>query len=111
MDQKNLVRFLHAGSDDAVAISCIKEELVGRLITDTDIAINSKFSFFTGSSVPAGCVHSRDLRGILLHEMGHTVGLGHTNGYPQTMYPKSKKCSMSMRSWGAGDAAGLRKMY
>jgi hypothetical protein len=42
---------------------------------------------------------------LLLHELGHVVGLGHTTDTSQVMYPVLR--STSYGSYGAGDLAGL----
>lgn len=45
---------------------------------------------------------------LLLHELGHAVGLGHVGEAKQVMYP-SLRPDASGR-WGAGDLAGLRRV-
>jgi hypothetical protein len=45
---------------------------------------------------------------LLLHELGHAAGLGHTNDAPQVMYPSLR--STSYASWGSGDRAGLKAL-
>jgi len=44
--------------------------------------------------------------GLLLHELGHAVGLGHVHDKLQIMYPVLTKYA----SYGKGDLAGLRKL-
>ncbi len=41
---------------------------------------------------------------LLMHEIGHAMGLGHVNSEPQIMYPQM---GAKYASWGAGDLAGL----
>lgn len=43
---------------------------------------------------------------LLMHELGHVVGLGHAAGDQQVMYPTLQRESPS--AWQAGDTAGLR---
>lgn len=42
---------------------------------------------------------------MLMHELGHAVGLGHANGEPQIMYPIINGARLA---WGAGDLTGFR---
>lgn len=44
------------------------------------------------------------VRGIVLHELGHLVGLGHVTDTRQLMYPQSQA---GVTGFGAGDLAGL----
>ena len=44
------------------------------------------------------------VRGIVLHELGHLVGLGHINDAHQLMYPEGQP---GVTDFGAGDLAGL----
>ncbi|HYO38321.1 MAG TPA: hypothetical protein VER39_01565 [Nocardioidaceae bacterium] len=50
----------------------------------------------------------RGTRGqLLMHELAHTVGLGHTGATGQVMYPVMQSIPAV---WGNGDAAGLTKV-
>ena len=44
------------------------------------------------------------VRAIVLHELGHLVGLGHVTDTKQLMYPQSQA---GVTGFGAGDLAGL----
>lgn len=44
------------------------------------------------------------VRAIVLHELGHLVGLGHVTDATQLMYPEGQP---GVTDFGAGDLAGL----
>ena len=58
--------------------------------------------------LPAGYGRGATMGDLLLHELGHVVGLGHTNDTGQVMYPDLLARPSS--SYGAGDLAGLRHL-
>jgi hypothetical protein len=43
---------------------------------------------------------------VMMHEFGHTVGLGHVKAQAQIMYPTATR---KRATWGAGDWHGLRR--
>jgi hypothetical protein len=61
---------------------------------------------FTKTAVPGfgtGAPHGM----VLMHEIGHVVGLDHYNNRSQVMHPSA---ALPAAVWGAGDIAGLRQI-
>lgn len=65
----------------------------GFVVVDPNVSMAGGF----GNGVTRGA--------LLLHELGHVVGLGHSGDSAQAMYPVLS--SKTFGSYGAGDAAGL----
>ncbi|MCW2598333.1 MAG: hypothetical protein JWM02_162 [Frankiales bacterium] len=58
-----------------------------------------------GASLPGGFGNGATRGALLLHELGHVAGLGHTSDGSQVMYPMLGPSTVG--SYGAGDLAGL----
>lgn len=83
------------------------------VVSESDMALSTAFSWFTGG-VPRGCRYTFDLRGVTVHERGHTYGLGHVDNRTHgslTMSPYSAPCTTANRALGYGDYRGLTLMY
>ncbi|HMC81397.1 MAG TPA: matrixin family metalloprotease [Acidimicrobiia bacterium] len=61
-----------------------------------DVTLNSD------ADVPAS-----DLTGVLMHELGHVLGLDHSTGTDEIMFPGG---GAGRAAWGQGDLAGLQKV-
>jgi hypothetical protein len=66
----------------------------GFVVIDPSVSLSSGF----GTGVSRGA--------LLLHELGHVVGINHTGDASQVMYPTLR--SSTLGSFGAGDLAGLK---
>ncbi|HVG24303.1 MAG TPA: matrixin family metalloprotease, partial [Thermoanaerobaculia bacterium] len=72
-------------------------------IYDADIYTNTAIAFY--SSREAGCSSEYDIDGVMTHEAGHVIGLGHSSVAGATMYPSVSACNTSPRSLAADDIA------
>jgi hypothetical protein len=52
-----------------------------------------------------------DLQGVATHEIGHALGLGHSNASGATMQPAITGTGVNQRSIEADDIAGLQSIY
>jgi hypothetical protein len=80
------------------------------IIYDSDIEMNSDGFFFTTADsggtcspplVTEGCV-STDIQNTMTHEIGHLVGLDHTNAQGSTMNPRAPPGEISKRIIDSG---------
>jgi hypothetical protein len=74
--------------------------VTGRGFVVLDARPDKKFSWGFGRGTTRGA--------LLLHEIGHAVGLQHVGATSQTMYPTV--LSRSSTGYNSGDQAGLRKL-
>ncbi len=86
-------KFWKVGSDPWAGVT-------GRGFVVLDARQNSKFSWGFGRGATRGA--------LLLHEIGHALGLMHVGVTSQTMYPSV--VSRASTGFNTGDLAGLRKL-
>jgi hypothetical protein len=94
--------------------SCLAATLTGyysgSTITDADIYTNTRYSY-TSSKETDGCSGEYDIDGIMVHEVGHVIGLGHSNVAGATMYPTVSACNFNNRTLEADDLAAKNDLY
>ena len=67
------------------------------------VVLNTEFNW-----LPAGFGDGTTIGKLLMHELGHVVGLGHAGGESQVMYPTLMRGYPT--AWGAGDLSGLHSL-
>jgi hypothetical protein len=82
-------------------------------INDADIVTNTAHSWTSQSEDPngSGCSGEFYIEGVQVHEVGHGLGLGHSNVSGATMYPSVSACSNGPASIASDDAAGIVALY
>ena len=97
--------------------SCLAATLTGYYVSqtgddriyDADVYTNTSVALY--SSREAGCSSEYDIDGIMTHEVGHVIGLGHSSVAGATMYPSVSACNTGPRSLAADDIAGRDDLY
>ncbi|HSN87404.1 MAG TPA: matrixin family metalloprotease [Thermoanaerobaculia bacterium] len=82
----------------------------GSTINDADIVTNTRYNW-TSLGEPDGCSSEFYIEGVMVHEVGHLLGLGHTNVAGATMYPSVSSCNNNPASTEADDDAGINDLY
>ena len=79
-------------------------------IDDADIYTNQRFDY-TSTREPDGCSGEYYIDGIMVHEVGHVIGLGHSTVSGSTMYPSVSSCNNGPASLSSDDTAGRKALY
>ena len=94
--------------------SCLAATLTGyytgNTIYDADVYTNTKYKY-TSSRETDGCSAEYDIDGIMVHEVGHVIGLGHSNVAGATMYPSVAAYNLNNRTLEADDLAARNDLY
>lgn len=78
----------------------------GSTIYDADIVTNS--TGYAWASAGEACSSEMYVEGVMVHKVGHLLGLGHTNVAGATMYPPVSYCNNGPATTEADDQAGGR---
>jgi hypothetical protein len=94
--------------------SCLAATLTGyytgNTITDADVYTNTKHAY-TSSKETDGCSGEYDIDGIMVHEVGHVIGIGHSDVTGATMFPTVSSCNYNNRTLEADDLAAKNDLY
>lgn len=97
--------------------SCLAATLTGYYVSqtgddriyDADVYTNTSVALY--SSRESGCSSEYDIDGIMAHEVGHVIGIGHSNVSGATMYPSVSACNTGNRTLAADDFAARDDLY
>ena len=93
--------------------SCLAATLTGyysgNTIYDADVYTNTSVALY--SSGESGCSAEYDINGIMAHEVGHVIGIGHSNVSGATMYPSVSACNTGNRSLATDDVNAKNDLY
>ncbi len=78
-------------------------------IYDADVYTNQAHQYY--SSGESGCSAEYDINGIMVHEVGHVIGIGHSSVAGATMYPSVSACNTSPRTLASDDFAARDNLY
>lgn len=81
----------------------------GSTIYDADIVTN--YGGFAWASAGEACSSEIYVEGVMVHEVGHLLGLAHSNVAGATMYPTVSYCSNAPATTEADDENGINALY
>ena len=92
-------------TDTNLAVSMHK-----RMIDSGDIAIGTAFNWYSNShdNSYSGTVYN--FRSVVLHELGHSFGMAHTNDTGTSMYPFAQS-GETINGLADGDVQGIQTIY
>lgn len=78
-------------------------------IDDADVYTNQRYSYYSGGEGD-GCNQEFSIEGIMVHEVGHVIGIGHSNVAGATMYPSVSYCNDGNITLSSDDQAAERAL-
>ncbi len=78
-------------------------------IFDADIVTNTARDWASAGETCSGTEFR--IEGVMVHEVGHLLGLGHTNVSGATMFPSVSACNNGPATTESDDEAAIRDLY
>jgi hypothetical protein len=78
-------------------------------ITDADIVTNTAHNWASAGDPCSGSEYR--IEGVMVHEIGHGLGLGHTSVSGATMFPSVSACNNGPASTETDDENGIDDLY
>jgi hypothetical protein len=78
-------------------------------IYDADVYTSQQHQFY--SSRESSCSAEYDIDGVMAHEVGHVIGIGHSSVSGATMYPSVSACNLANRSLATDDFNARNDLY
>lgn len=96
--------------DDIIVVGRGRPLRVGDVLVSGVLELNADavIDRSTGAPLPGGFGAGVTRGRVMLHELGHVVGLGHAGSPAQLMYPELAEHTAPTAAFGVGDLAGLR---
>ena len=79
-------------------------------INDADIVTNTSYNW-TSEGESDGCSSEFFIEGVMVHEVGHLLGLGHSTVTGATMYPSVSACNNGPATTAADDNSAIDDLY
>lgn len=79
-------------------------------IDDADVYTNQRYSY-TSEKEADGCSGEFYIEGIMVHEVGHVIGIGHSDVPGSTMYPSVGYCDNGPASLAKDDSDAESDLY
>ncbi|SET50173.1 myxosortase-dependent metalloprotease, MXAN_2677/MXAN_2678 family [Stigmatella erecta] len=106
-----------SNGNETIAVTLTTYDENTGIIYDSDIELNSAAFTFTaadgprcGPNVTQGCV-ATDIQNTMTHEIGHLVGLDHTDALNSTMNPRAPPGETSKRTIDSGSRSFVCEAY